>query len=64
MPLPIFSPLYNSLIDLTDIFQICNHKYTFSITSMLIIIISLLVYNYYNLYYIQDFVQLKLSLKI
>ena len=40
------SPLYISLIDLTNTLQIFNYKYTLLMTNMLIIIIGLLVYNY------------------
>ena len=42
----IFSPLYISLIDLTNTLQIYNYKYMLLITNMLIIIIGLLVFTY------------------
>ena len=61
---PVFSPLCNSLIDLTYNVQIHNYIYTFSITTMLIIIIDLLVYNNYHFYYIQEYIHLQLSMNI
>ena len=44
---PVFSPLRNRLIDLTNNLDIFNNKYTFSITNRIIIIIGLKVYNCY-----------------
>ena len=46
--LPFFSPLDISLIDLTNTLQNFNYKYTFFMTNILIIIISLLIYNNTN----------------
>ena len=51
-------------MDLTNNVQIFNYKYTFSITNMLIIIIRFLDYNYYFIYYKQDYIYLNLSMKI
>ena len=48
----ILSPLYISLIGLTNTLQIFNYKYVFLITKILIIIIGLLENNYYYFYYI------------
>ena len=45
--LPFFSPVYISLIDLTNTLQSFNYKYIFLMTNMLVIIIGLFVYNYY-----------------
>ena len=42
-----FSPLYISLIDLTNTLQNFNYKYMFVVTNMLLIIIGVLLYNYY-----------------
>ena len=61
---PICITLYIRVIDLTNTLQIFNYKYKFLITNMLIIIIDLLVYNYYYLYYIKDSIHLQLSMKI